>query len=56
MPIWNVIDVDFSGIEENFADDAEGSEYYNLQGVRVVNPERGVYIKRQGGKITKVIF
>ena len=31
-------------------------EYYNLQGVRVMNPESGLYIKRQGNKITKVIL
>lgn len=31
-------------------------EYYNLQGVRVMKPEKGVYIKRQGSKVEKVIF
>lgn len=30
-------------------------EYYNLQGVRVANPENGLYIMRQGDKVTKVI-
>ena len=30
-------------------------EYYNLQGVRVANPENGVFIKVQGGKATKVV-
>jgi hypothetical protein len=30
-------------------------EYYNLQGVRVVNPQNGLYIKRQGNKATKVL-
>ena len=29
-------------------------EYFNLQGVRVANPENGVYIRRQGSKVTKV--
>ena len=32
------------------------AEYYNLQGVKVENPERGLYIKRQGNKVTKVIL
>lgn len=31
-------------------------EYYNLQGVRVENPSNGLYIKREGGKATKVII
>ncbi|MGN0218680.1 MAG: chitobiase/beta-hexosaminidase C-terminal domain-containing protein [Muribaculaceae bacterium] len=31
-------------------------EYYNLQGVRVANPENGLYIRRQGSKATKVIM
>jgi hypothetical protein len=30
-------------------------EYYNLQGVRVANPQSGLYIKRQGSKATKVL-
>jgi hypothetical protein len=31
-------------------------EYYNLQGVRVSNPENGIYIRRQGNKATKVVI
>lgn len=31
-------------------------EYYNLQGVRVANPAKGVYIKRQGIKTEKIII
>ena len=30
-------------------------EYYNLQGVRIANPENGLYIKRQGNKAVKVL-
>lgn len=30
-------------------------EYYNLQGIRVENPANGVYIRRQGSKISKVL-
>ena len=30
-------------------------EYFNMQGVRVSNPENGIYIKRQGTKVTKVV-
>lgn len=31
-------------------------EYYNLQGVRVANPEAGLYIRRQGDSVTKVVI
>ncbi|MBQ7941608.1 MAG: hypothetical protein IJ328_04255 [Muribaculaceae bacterium] len=31
-------------------------EYYNLQGVKVENPEKGIFIKRQGSKTTKVVL
>lgn len=44
--------VDAIEIEENDAP----VEYYNLQGVRVANPENGLYIKRQGDKVSKVIL
>ena len=30
-------------------------EYYNLQGVRVENPSAGIYIRRQGNTVTKVL-
>ncbi len=43
------------GVEGIEAEEAEANaEYYNLQGVRVVNPSTGVYIKVQGNKATKV--
>lgn len=29
-------------------------EYYDLNGVRVANPENGIFIRRQGNKVTKV--
>ncbi len=31
-------------------------EYYNLQGVRIENPKNGMFIKKQGNKITKVVL
>ena len=30
-------------------------EYFNLQGVRVDNPENGLFIVRQGKKVSKVL-
>lgn len=43
--------VDAIGVDINAAD----AEYYNLQGIRVAEPEQGIYIVRQGGKTAKVI-
>ena len=31
-------------------------EYYNLQGVKVANPEKGIIIKKQGDSISKVMI
>ena len=47
---------DLSGIENVIVEDDETVEYYNLQGVKIVNPSSGLYIKRQGNKVTKVIL
>lgn len=46
-----------AGIEGVEADEAEAAvEYFNLQGVRVANPESGLYIRRQGNKVEKVVI
>lgn len=46
-----------AGVEAVVADDAEAPvEYYNLQGVRVAEPESGLYIRRQGNKVEKVVI
>ena len=31
-------------------------EYFTLQGVKVVNPAHGLYIRKQGNKVTKVVL
>ena len=36
--------------------DAKGAVYYDLSGRRVVNPEKGIYIKKNGNKSEKVVF
>lgn len=46
-----------AGIDDVEADEDSDApvEYYNLQGIRVANPERGgVYIRRQGSKTEKM--
>ena len=36
--------------------DGVAVEYYNLQGVKVANPENGIFIRKQGSKTTKVVL
>ncbi len=43
-----------TGIDGIVADENAPVEYYNLQGIRVENPENGIFIRRQGNKTTKV--
>lgn len=45
---------DLSGIESVVVDGDAAVEYFNLQGVRVQNPQSGLFIRRQGNKATKV--
>lgn len=45
-----------SGVKAVTVENAEAPvEYFNLQGIRVANPENGLYIRRQGDKTTKVL-
>ena len=44
-----------TGVENIIIENQGNVEYYNLQGVKVANPENGVFIRVQGGKATKVV-
>lgn len=45
-----------TGVEAIEAEDNEAEvEWFNLQGVRVENPAAGLYIRRQGNKVEKVV-
>lgn len=44
-----------TGVEGIEADDNAPVEYFNMQGVRVENPENGIFIRRQGNKVSKVV-
>lgn len=54
---WSAYYVDWvndnAGIAGIEADENAPVEYYNLNGVRVENPSHGIYIVRQGSKVTK---
>lgn len=46
-----------NGVEDVMAEDADAPvEWFNLQGIRVANPENGIYIRRQGNKVEKVVL
>ena len=46
-----------SGVEAVVAEDADAAvEYFNLQGVRVNAEQPGLYIRRQGDKVSKVVI
>ena len=46
-----------TGVESVSEDDVNAPvEYFNLQGVRVENPQNGLYIVRQGNKVSKQII
>ncbi|MDE5629638.1 MAG: hypothetical protein K2I69_08775 [Muribaculaceae bacterium] len=38
------------------ADSNAPVEFFNLQGIRVANPENGVFIRRQGANVSKVVL
>ncbi len=46
---------DLTGITDIELNNNAPVQYFNLQGVEVANPENGLYIRRQGNNVTKVI-
>lgn len=44
-----------AGVESGVISDEADVKYYNLQGVEIEKPEKGIFIKVQGDKITKVV-
>ncbi len=58
-PYWGrfgaIVD-DSAGVDEIGADSGDGpAEYFTLQGVRVENPSPGIYIRRSGSAVSKVV-
>lgn len=49
---------DVAGVDTVVADDNANApvEYYNLQGVRVENPANGIFVRRQGTAVSKVVI
>lgn len=44
-----------AGIDNVAVDENAPVEYFNLQGVKVANPSNGIYVVRQGNKVSKVL-
>ncbi len=44
-----------SGVEDVMIDNGISVEYYNLNGVKVENPAPGIYIRRCGTQVSKVV-
>ena len=56
MNNWKVVfTVGNAGIEELASDNNAPAVYYNLNGVKVNNPEKGIYLVKKGNKTSKVI-
>lgn len=54
LPMTKFLFLPGAGVGSVVVDDANAPvEYYNLQGVKVVNPSNGIFIKVQGSKATK---
>lgn len=53
----DLMDVYFdpAGVTDIEDDSAAPVEYYDLRGIRVANPAAGIYLRRQGTKVTKVL-
>ena len=57
LAMYKITSDDITGIKDVKHPEVDAPvEYYNLQGVRVTNPEKGLYIKRQGSTATKVVL
>lgn len=57
VKIWSPEDTEGAGVNVIEVSDANAPvEYYNLQGVRVANPQNGIFIRKEGNKALKVVL
>ena len=45
-----------AGLVENMITEDAPAEYFSLQGIRTLNPGKGIYIVRRGNKVTKEVI
>lgn len=56
---WEIRNLKVTGTKDSAVSEisvATSPEFFNLQGVRVNNPSNGIFIRRQGNKVSKVII
>ena len=54
LPMTKLLFLPSAGVEGVVVDDVNAPvEYYNLQGLKVAKPSNGIFIKVQGGKVSK---
>ena len=51
---WTVTKLEVTGVENVEYEESVAPVYYNLQGVEVANPQNGLFIVKQGNKVSKV--
>lgn len=51
---WTVKEIVVTGVENIEVEENVTPVYYNLQGIEVANPQNGIFIKKQGNKVSKV--
>ncbi len=56
LSAYEITDHSYSSAVNEVSRDDAPEEYYTLQGVKIANPSKGIYIKRKGDKIYKVII
>jgi hypothetical protein len=52
---YEITDSNDASITTVTIDDNQHAEYYNLQGININNPSSGIFIKRKGDKVEKII-
>ena len=54
LPMTKLLFLPSAGVEGVVVDESNApEEYYNLQGLKVAKPSNGIFIKVQGGKVSK---
>ncbi len=51
---WTVKEIVVTGVENIEVEENVTPVYYNLQGIEVANPQNGIFIVKQGSKVSKV--
>lgn len=53
---FDTTDTTDTGVDAIASEENAPAEYYNMQGVRVANPDNGIYIVRRGSKVSKTVI